>query len=426
MTNDICFGIGTVIECFLMILFVNTTYTLKTHPVVCVILVIAGYIAVQLSGIPGNAAVFYVVFTIVNTAVLGVCCRLSAVKVILHGLIISALLAASELIVVFSERDMSFAVIFGHSVKFLVKSRMIYALGLVVFRSLTAEIRVSDSSYSPFNITVHALSAAIAVITFEDLFRNRVYIIIYLMLIVINIASFAAWEIIVLRAREMQKVINENEKHYAELESYKLIYEKYESTRIMRHDIKEQLDTLKEMINDGSGEAKKFAGKLESLGRELYYTEYTDNKVLNILLNRKIKECHEKGIELYISSGGAKVGFIPELDTVAIFSNIINNAMESCARSEEKNIFIDFSTLNDAFAVVKIENNCDEPPQTFNGSLITQKRDGMLHGVGMKSVENSLKSCGGKISWSYDKERRFFRTVIMFALHARQGEEDYQ
>ncbi len=422
--NDICFGIGTLVECFFMILFINTTYTLKTHRGTCVIFAIIGYLAVWTSGVFASAVLFYIVFTCVNTVVLGVCCRLTIIKIILHGIIFSVLLFVSELIVIFSERDISFLMVFGQSVKFLIKSRIIYALGLTVFRSLTREIRVSDNSYSPFNITVHALSAVIAVITFEGLFSNRVYMIIYLMLIVINIASFAAWEIIVLRAREMQKVINENEKHYAELESYKLLSEKYESTRIMRHDIKEQLITLQALIKDGGSEAKKFAGKLESLGRELNYTEYTDNKVLNILLNRKIKECHENGIELFISSGGAKLDMIPELETVAIFSNIINNAMESCMRSEEKNIFIDLSILNGAFTVVKIENNCDIPPETFNGSLITQKNNGELHGVGMKSVENSLKSCGGKISWSYDKERRFFRTVIMFALQARQVEDE--
>lgn len=422
--NDICFGIGTLVECFFMILFINTTYTLKTHRGTCVIFAITGYLAVWISGMFASAVLFYIVFTCVNTAVLGICCRLTLVKIILHGIIFSVLLLVSELIVIFSEHDISFLMVFGQSVKFLIKSRIIYALGLTVFRSLTREIRVSDNSYSPFNITVHALSAVIAVITFEGLFSNRVYMIIYLMLIVINIASFAAWEIIVLRAREMQKVINENEKHYAELESYKLLSEKYESTRIMRHDIKEQLVTLQALIKDGGSEAKKFAGKLESLGRELNYTEYTDNKVLNILLNRKIKECHENGIELFISSGGAKLDMIPELETVAIFSNLINNAMESCLRSEEKNIFIDLSILNGAFTAVKIENNCDIPPETFNGSLITQKNNVELHGVGMKSVENSLKSCGGKISWSYDKERRFFRTVIMFALQARQGEDE--
>ena len=422
--NDICFGIGTLVECFFMILFINTTYTLKTHRGTCVIFAITGYLAVWISGVFASAVLFYIVFTCVNTAVLGVCCRLTFIKIILHGIIFSVLLLVSELIVIFSEHDISFLMVFGQSVKFLIKSRIIYALGLTVFRSLTREIRVSDNSYSPFNITVHALSAVIAVITFEGLFSNRVYMIIYLMLIVINIASFAAWEIIVLRAREMQKVINENEKHYAELESYKLLSEKYESTRIMRHDIKEQLVTLQALIKDGGSEAKKFAGKLESLGRELNYTEYTDNKVLNILLNRKIKECHENGIELFISSGGAKLDMIPELETVAIFSNLINNAMESCMRSEEKNIFIDLSILNGAFTVVKIENNCDIPPETFNGSLITQKNNGELHGVGMKSIENSLKSCGGKISWSFDKERRFFRTVIMFALQARKGEDE--
>ena len=210
----------------------------------------------------------------------------------------------------------------------------------------------------------------------------------------------------------MQKVINEKEKHDAELESYKLLYEKYEKTRIMRHDMQEQISALRSMAS--GAEAERFAGKLAAIGRELSYAEYTDNKVLNLLLDRKLRECHEKGIELYISSVGVSMGFISELDTVAIFSNLINNAMESCCKSEEKNIFVDFSILNDAFTVVKIENNCDVPPETVNGILKTQKDDGGFHGVGMKSVESSLKSCGGRISWSYDRDRRFFRTVIMF------------
>jgi sensor histidine kinase regulating citrate/malate metabolism len=107
------------------------------------------------------------------------------------------------------------------------------------------------------------------------------------------------------------------------------MYEKYENTRILRHDLKEQISTLKSLISEDNHEAIKYADKLGRLGRELDFVEYTDNKVLNILLDRKVSECHDKGIELYIKSNGVSVSFLSELDTVAIFSNLINNAMES-------------------------------------------------------------------------------------------------
>lgn len=416
--KDAWYWIELMVQYVFMLAFINTTYTLKRKRALCELLILVGNIGIVISELE-NAAVFYTVFTAVNMLLLLVCCRVSVPKALLHGAIISAILAAAELIVVFSDRDMSFPAEYGQDLGFLIKSRIIYGLGLVLFRSLIKEIRVSDTNYSPFNVAVHTMSGVIAVITFDGLLGNRIYVLIYLMLVVINIASFAAWEIIAIRTREMQKVINESEKHYAELESYKLLSEKYESTQIMRHDIKEQLDALRAMIDDGSGEAKRFAGRLEALARELYFTEYTDNRVLNLLLNRKLKECHDKGIELYISSGGAKVGSIPELETVAIFSNLINNAMESCMKSKEKNIFIDFSTLNDAFAAVKIENNCDEPPKLQNGRLMTQKSDGVPHGIGMKSAERAVTGCGGKLSWSYDRERKFFRTVVMFPIRER-------
>ena len=412
MIDDVYFGIGTIVECFLMILFINATYIPGKHRAANVVMAIAGYILIALTGTAENAVLLCTVFTFVNTALLWFCCRLSLQKTVIHGLSFTLILIISKSIVSYADSEIDTIVFFGSSLRFLIKSGIIYALGLLIFRSLTAGVRVSDSSYSPFNIAVHAFSAAIVVITFEGLLTDRAYLVIFLMLVMINIASFAAWEIIVLRTREMQKVINEKEKHDAELESYKRLYEKYEKTRIMRHDMQEQISALRAM--SAGGEAESFAGKLAAIGRELFYAEYTDNKVLDMLLDRKLKECHEKGIELYISSAGVSMKFISELDTVAIFSNLINNAMESCYRSEEKNIFIDFSILNGAFTVVKIENNCDTPPETVNGSLKTHKNDSGSHGVGMKSVESSLKEYGGTISWSYDRERRFFRTVIIF------------
>ena len=83
-------------------------------------------------------------------------------------------------------------------------------------------------------------------------------------------------------------------------------------------------------------------------------------------------------------------------------------------KSKEKNIFIDLETVNDAYTVIKVENNSDEKPFVRNDSLITRKKDIEAHGIGMKSIYASIKKYGGKLNWSYDAEKKFFRTVIVF------------
>lgn len=287
-----------------------------------------------------------------------------------------------------------------------------FAVGMVFMGVLF--MLYSRNKNSTVNIVIHSLSMIVLVHMFNNIGTSRLYAVAFVAIILINISIYAVYEIAFLRDREMQEIIYEKEKHDSDLDTYKLLYEKYENTRIMRHDMKEQLRTLYALIGDNNEEAKRYIEKLDVMGRNLDFTEYTDNKVLNILLDRKIRECGENGIKLSVCSNGVSMKFMPELDTVAVFSNLINNAMESCLRSEEKNIFIDLSTMNNSFAVVRVENNCDEEPTVVNGTFLTRKAKSDMHGIGLKSIKSSIKPYNGKITMSYDAENKFFRTVILF------------
>ena len=61
------------------------------------------------------------------------------------------------------------------------------------------------------------------------------------------------------------------------------------------------------------------------------------------------------------------------MDTVAIFSNLINNAIEACSNSARKDIFIDLYTVNNAFSVIKVENYADKEPIVVEGMLRSGK-----------------------------------------------------
>ena len=188
--------------------------------------------------------------------------------------------------------------------------------------------------------------------------------------------------------------------------------EKYEHSRIMNHDFREHLNVLKTLISEDIQKAQEYVGKIEKECEDSKIEKYSDNNILNILLIRKKKECEENGIKLNITSTNPKLDFIDGMDTVAIFSNLINNAIEACSSSARRDIFIDLYTVNNAFSVIKVEHYADKEPIVVEGMLRSGKDDGNSHGIGIKSINNSLSKYDGKMSWSYDKAKGMFRTVI--------------
>jgi len=241
---------------------------------------------------------------------------------------------------------------------------------------------------------------------------GRIFFSIFILAVTVNIVVFAVNEIMLSKNMKIRILEKENYQNRVELEEYKTIGEKYEHSRIMNHDFREHLNVLKTLISEDIQKAQEYVGKIEKECEDSKIEKYSDNNILNILLIRKKKECEENGIKLNITSTNPKLDFIDGMDTVAIFSNLINNAIEACSNSARKDIFIDLYTVNNAFSVIKVENYADKEPIVVEGMLRSGKDDGNSHGIGIKSINNSLSKYDGKMSWSYDKAKGMFRTVI--------------
>ena len=226
MISDTYFFWGVVTECLIFIFYMISSYTLKRGKVFCVLLSIILYSALCLCAVPADPLLFYICFTAANFIIMTLCCAVDRDTSARHSIIVTLILLASELIVVFSDNDINIQLTFGQSLKFLIKTRIIYALGLLIMYSLCSKKIIALGGISPFNVIVHSVSAAIMVITIEEAFNSRPYIMIYIMLIAINISVFATGEFAALKNKEIQSVIDASQKHESELESYKLMYEK--------------------------------------------------------------------------------------------------------------------------------------------------------------------------------------------------------
>ena len=87
-------------------------------------------------------------------------------------------------------------------------------------------------------------------------------------------------------------------------------------------------------------------------------------------------------------------------------SNLISNAYEAALKSDEKKIKVQMYMQNDgSFIIIKIENS-------FSGDrLLTTKKDGNIHGVGIESVEKVAEKYDGWVSTSWGNKS--FRTMLV-------------
>ena len=109
------------------------------------------------------------------------------------------------------------------------------------------------------------------------------------------------------------------------------------------------------------------------------------------------------------------------MDTVSIFSNLLNNAIENSKVSTEKKIYLNIYTQNNNFIVIRIENSSDKEPRVIDGHLKTHKDNEELHGIGMNSIRKALTNYNAALRWKYDEKERFFISDIIFNVPQKRN-----
>ena len=212
------------------------------------------------------------------------------------------------------------------------------------------------------------------------------------------------------KINQLQKI---GYKEQADYLSYQLIKEKYDDLRVMVHDFDKYYKNLEGMLGNNQSEALSLINQLKNRNKEFLLVEYTNNKALNILLSQKMKQCNTEKIDFQIYIQDVDLSFIEEIDIVAIFANLIDNAIESCRQSQNKKIFLSIYTMNDAYIVIRLDNSCEQEPVISNGLLRTGKQNQEQHGIGMTSIKKTLNNYNGRLKWSYNKDTGVFTTTAI-------------
>lgn len=191
---------------------------------------------------------------------------------------------------------------------------------------------------------------------------------------------------------------------------YEISKDTIDLINIKIHDIKykinsvlaEHRDISEEDLNDLRKSIRIYDANIE-----------TGNELLNVFIMDKSLYCEQNGITLSCMVDGSKLGFMEAGDLYCLFGNILDNALESVIKIQEREkrvINLSVKTFNNMLSI--------QSDNYYTGEIIfkdglpqTTKEDENWHGFGLRSIKMIVQKYGGELS-TYAEDGVFHLSIL--------------
>ena len=220
----------------------------------------------------------------------------------------------------------------------------------------------------------------------------------YLVIIILNFLMFYVIYSLFFKNAQIKnmKVLSVKEQY---MEQYVNNAEtQYELIRKIRHDIKDQLTTVYELLTSGKTEdALEFIEQSNGIVKATMTFVQTNNPVANAIINSKLSTASTLGIKVSCITVNDFVG-INELDLCDLLSNTLENAITACEAMPpdlNKFIYLEISKENNIYTFI-VKNSLDKSVISENPKLKTTKKDIINHGLGTSIIRDIVNKYSGR------------------------------
>ena len=173
----------------------------------------------------------------------------------------------------------------------------------------------------------------------------------------------------------------------------------YTKSRKVIHDIRNHLQMIEQSQKFTESH---YVEDVHQMLNELGMMYYTDNCMLNIILNDKLKGLEPGQVTCRLL--GVRLDFLSEMDTTTIFANLLDNALEAARGTDDFQLQIQGEQIQD-FCVIKLSN-------TTNGKYVPGHSEKAGHeGIGLENVRNAVQKYHGELQTG-QKGQTFFVTLL--------------
>ena len=278
--------------------------------------------------------------------------------------------------------------------------QVILSVLFVLIIKLKQMLKEKDNQYMLIMSLIPAISVIVCCLMVYRLDKSYEMNVIYTFIamagiIIINVISILLliMEQKVTRQQVMLSAYQQKEK---DIES---ILDMHRQNSKQRHDFKNVILLIKELIRDEQyNKATEMLDKYSEGYKNNNLTEIvSDNIVLNYLLNRKINQCREVGIDMACYILGNIAG-VDDMDLYILLENLCDNAIEAAGQCEKPSIKLQIAEDN-ASMYIDIGNTTSGNVLKNNPHMNTTKKDKNMHGFGIMNIRDIIDKYNGTINY---------------------------
>lgn len=190
--------------------------------------------------------------------------------------------------------------------------------------------------------------------------------------------------------------------------------EAYQQTRILRHDLKNQMVAIGALLDadrteEAANQIREMISMNSSMSQEI---SHSGNIALDALINYKYSVALAEGTVMECCIEVSAELPVEVTDLCSILGNLLDNALEAVRllREEERRVSLTVRIVKDAL-LISVEN-------PYAGEIVVDRQGRIQssktgdHGIGLISVERTAEKYGGSMSIKH--ENGVFRVSVLF------------
>lgn len=219
------------------------------------------------------------------------------------------------------------------------------------------------------------------------------------------------------------KAVAELNEHYleAQLKHFKSFQETQQETRRIRHDMKNHIICMNDLLERGENEKlSEYLKELTDITQHIDKELHIGNDIADAIINEKYVTAKSKGVQINLEGSLAGIDSIAPIDLCTIFANALDNALEAVTAPGITKPFITINIKrNKKFLFLSFLNPCLQKLPLQNGSLKTTKNDTINHGFGLNNIHIAVEKYNGDMKCSIlssEDNQRLFNLEIMLMV----------
>lgn len=292
----------------------------------------------------------------------------------------------------------------------IIKNILSFVVVKIICNSKKSYSAETSRIYFVFLLVVPIISIIVALIILDlvliyNVAEMPLVLIAYIGLMYVNAIVFSIYEMTMRQLEKNYKYkLVEKQLEY-QLNHYNKLAENREVLSEVIHDFKNHLNCIHNLYKyEKKNELGNYIENLISLTDTEKIVD-TGNPVIDAVLSEKADIADKLGIkfkrELYLPSNIE----IRHTDLCIVLGNSLDNAIEACKRIADGTLIKEIKlTMNyrDKYMIIVVTNTCEKPPIKSGRFFRSSKPYPELHGLGLQSIERTVKKYNGNMIVKYD------------------------